>query len=85
MSSIRGLTATELAAIDLTITALQTSGHSIDKSVVDDNPRQQMAEAMADHFFHGSSPLNEHDREIVSQIKQLASQLQSRTSDAWAC
>lgn len=77
------LTAVELAAIDLTISALQASGQSIDKVATDDNPRQQMAEAMADHFaamHSGIVKLNEHDREILAQIKQLAGQLRSRTS-----
>ena len=39
------LTALELAAIDLTITALQAAGHSINDVTKDDDPRQQQHHA----------------------------------------
>jgi hypothetical protein len=73
------LTALELSAIDLTITALQAAGRTIHEKGKDDNPRQQMAEAWAD-AHHPFVELTEHDREILSQIKALAGQLRSRTS-----
>ncbi len=77
---IRGrLTHRELSAIDLTITALQSSGHTIADAAKDDNPREQMAEAMAD-AHHPAVELTEHDREILARIKDLAGQLSSRTS-----
>ena len=66
----------ELAALDLTITALQAAGQVIDGGK-DDDPRQQMVEATLD--LHGL-PLTQQDREIVKQIKGLASQLSSRTT-----
>jgi len=69
----------ELAAIDHTITALQMAGHKIGGASKDDNPRQQMAEAWLD-AHHPMVDLNEHDREIIGQIKRLAGQLSSRTS-----
>lgn len=69
----------ELAAIDHTISALQIAGHRIGGASKDDNPRQQMAEAMAD-AHHPNVDLSEHDREIIGQIKKLAGQLKSRTS-----
>jgi hypothetical protein len=69
----------ELAAIDHTITALQIAGHKIGGASKDDNPRQQMAEAWLD-AHHPMVDLNDHDREIISQIKRLAGQLKSRTS-----
>jgi len=69
----------ELAAIDLTITALQAAGRKIDDVAKDDNPRQQMAEAWAD-AHHPTVELTERDREIVAQIKVLAGKLSSRTS-----
>lgn len=69
----------ELAAIDLSITMLQTAGFSITDVTRDDNPRQQMAEAMVD-VHHPFTDLNEHDREIINQIKVLAGQLSIRTS-----
>jgi hypothetical protein len=69
----------ELAAIDLTITALQAAGHKIGDVSKDDNPREQMAEAWAD-AHHPFTELSERDREILAQIKVLAGQLSSRTS-----
>jgi hypothetical protein len=69
----------ELAAIDLTITALQAAGHTIDETIKDDNPREQLAEGWAD-AHHPFVELTERDREIIAQIKQLAGQLSSRTS-----
>lgn len=69
----------ELAAIDLTITALQAAGRKIDDVAKDDNPRQQMAEAWAD-AHHPTVELTERDREIIAQIKVLAGKLSSRTS-----
>jgi hypothetical protein len=69
----------ELAAIDLTITALEGAGHTIHDTARDDNPREQMAEAWAD-AHHPLIDLDEHDREIITQIKDLAGQLSSRTS-----
>jgi hypothetical protein len=73
------LTHLELAAIDLTITALQAAGHTIDDASRDDNPREQQAQAVAD-AHHPFIELTERDREIIAQIKVLASQLSSRTS-----
>lgn len=73
------LTHVELAAIDATITALQATGHKIDVVAKDDNPREQMAMAMAD-AHHPFVELTEHDREIIAQIRTLARQLSSRTS-----
>jgi hypothetical protein len=73
------LTHVELAAIDLTITALQAAGHKIDEVTKDDNPREQMAAAWAD-AHHPFTELTERDREIIAQIKVLAGRLSSRTS-----
>ncbi|NNB96811.1 hypothetical protein HI113_23200 [Corallococcus exiguus] len=73
------LTHTELAAIDLTITNLQTAGHRIDDINKDDDPRHQMCLAVAD-AHHPLIQLTERDKEIIAQIKTLASQLSSRTS-----
>jgi len=75
----RQLGHSELAAIDHTITALQIAGHRVGGASKDDNPRQQMAEAMFD-LHHPFVELGERDREIVSQMKKLAGQLSSRTS-----
>ena len=69
----------ELAAIDLTITALQAHGHTIDEVAKNDNPREMMAEGWAD-AHHPLIELNERDLEIIAQIKELAGQLSSRTS-----
>lgn len=73
------LTPVELAAIDLTITALQAHGHTIDDIAKNDNPREMMAEAWAD-AHHPLIELNERDLAIIAQIKELAGQLGSRTS-----
>ncbi len=73
------LTALELAAIDLTITALQAAGHSINGVTKDDNPREQYAEAFA--ALHGGLvELTGRDREIIGQMKELAGQLSSRVT-----
>ena len=69
----------ELAAIDHTIAALQIGGHKVGDGAKDDNPREQWAEALAD-AHHPTVELGERDREIIAQIKKLASQLSSRTS-----
>ena len=69
----------ELAAIDLTITALEAAGHTIHDAESSGNPHEIMAEAWAD-AHHPMVELNEHDREIINQIKDLASQLSIRTS-----
>jgi hypothetical protein len=74
-----GLSHVELAAIDLTITSLQAAGHKITDVAKDDNPREQMAQAVAD-AHHPFVELTERDREIVKQIKTLASKLSPRTS-----
>jgi len=71
------LTALELAAIDLTITALQAAGHSVNDVTKDDNPREQWAQAWAD-AHHPFTELTERDREIIVQIKELSGQLSSR-------
>jgi hypothetical protein len=73
------LTHVELAAIDLTITALEAAGHKITDVAKDDNPREQMAEAWAD-AHHPNIDLTARDREIIGQIKVLAGKLSSRTS-----
>jgi hypothetical protein len=73
------LTHVELAALDLTITALQAAGRKIDEVAKDDNPREQMAEAWLD-AHHPFVEISERDREIIAQIKVLAGQLRSRTS-----
>jgi hypothetical protein len=73
------LAAVELAAIDLTITALQAAGHKIGDRSKDDNPRQQQAEGWAD-AHHPFVELSDRDREILAQIKSLAGQLSSRTT-----
>jgi hypothetical protein len=68
----------ELAAIDLTIAALQASGQTIEVES-SGNPREIWAQAMGEahgHLFE----LSERDREILGQIKTLVSQLESRTS-----
>jgi hypothetical protein len=67
------LTALELAAIDLTITALQAAGHSINDVTKDDDPRQQQAAAVMD-AHHPLVELTERDREIIRQIKELSGQ-----------
>ena len=72
------LTHLELSAVDLTITALQAAGHTID-GAKDDNPREQWAQGWAD-AHHPLIELTRRDREIISEIKKLASQLSSRTS-----
>ena len=69
----------ELAAIDLTITALQRAGHTIDEVSASGNPHEIMAEAVAD-AHHPFVELNDRDREIIAEIKDLASQLSIRTS-----
>jgi hypothetical protein len=73
------LTPLELASLDLTITAMQASGAVLGDQSRDDNPREQMAEALAELHMHGF-PLSEHDRERVAEIRRLASQLESRTT-----
>jgi len=71
----------ELAAIDLSITALEAAGYSSDpsSSSTSGNPHEIMADAMAD-LHHPFVELNERDQEIIGQIKELASQLSVRTS-----
>ena len=69
----------ELAAIDFSITVLQASGHTLGDRAKSDNPREQAADGWVD-VHHPLVELNEHDREIIRQIKSLASQLQSRIS-----
>jgi hypothetical protein len=69
----------ELAAIDLTITALQQAGHTIEEVSGSGNPHEIMAEAVAD-AHHPFVELNDRDREIIAQIKDLAGQLSVRTS-----
>ncbi|NDZ92767.1 hypothetical protein G3I13_20210 [Streptomyces sp. SID6673] len=74
------LTAIELAAIDLSITALQKAGHTLGgPTESSSNPHEMMAEAVAD-AHHPFVELTERDREIIAQIKDLAGQLSSRTS-----
>jgi hypothetical protein len=73
------LTAVELAAIDLTITVLQAAGHSINELSKDDNPREAMQDAVI-MAHQGIVELTERDREIISQIKDLAGQLSSRVT-----
>ena len=76
----RALGHVELAAIDLTITAMQASGLRVGQDLTkDDNPRQQMAEAWAD-AHHPFVDLTGRDREIVEEIKRLAGQLESRVT-----
>jgi hypothetical protein len=75
----RMLGSVELSALDLTITAMQAAGTRLGDASKDDNPRQQMAEAWAD-AHHPFVDLTEHDGEIIRQIKELAGQLESRTS-----
>ena len=69
----------ELAAVDLSITALQAAGHTIGETETSSNPHEMMAEAvLAAHqpFIE----LGERDREIIEQIKDLAGQLSVQTS-----
>jgi hypothetical protein len=73
------LTHLELAALDLTITAMQAAGNTVSDVAKDDNPREQWAEAWAD-AHRPFIELSERDLEIIKQIKVLASQLSSRTS-----
>ena len=75
----RALGHVELAAIDLTITAMQASGLRVGDLTKDDNPRQHWADAWAD-AHHPFVQLNERDREIIQQIKRLAGQLESRVT-----
>jgi hypothetical protein len=74
-----GLGFLELQAIDLTITALQRAGHTIDEISASGNPHEIMAEAVAD-AHHPFVELNDRDREIIAQIKDLAGQLSVRAS-----
>jgi hypothetical protein len=69
----------ELAAIDLTITAMERAGKKVGDVSTDDNPREQWAEAFGD-AHHPFIELSERDREIVGKIRVLASQLSSHTS-----
>ncbi len=69
----------ELAAIDLTITAMERAGKKVGDVSKDDNPREQQAEAVA-AMHQPFVELSERDREIVAKIRDLASQLSSRTS-----
>ena len=59
------LKAVELAAIDLVITALQAGHRRIDFVSKDDNPREQMAEALAQ--IHGGVEPTERDQEIIGK------------------
>lgn len=74
-----GLTHLELAALDLTITAMQAAGKTINDTVSNDNPREQWAEAWAD-AHRPFVELTENDQKIIKQMKVLAGQLSSRTS-----
>ena len=73
------LAARDLAAIDLTITSLMQAGYPLDRASGSGNPYEIMAEAVAD-AHHPLVELNDRDREIIAQIKDLASQLSVRTS-----
>jgi hypothetical protein len=68
----------ELAAIDLTITAMEANGHTIDSASGSGNPHEIMCEAVMD-AHHPFVELTERDREILAQIKDLAGQLSART------
>ncbi|MBV1855728.1 hypothetical protein [Catellatospora tritici] len=69
----------ELAALDLTITGMQSVGTRVGDVHKDDDPRMQMATAVAD-AHHPFVDLTENDREIIQQIKELAGRLESRTT-----
>jgi hypothetical protein len=69
----------ELAAIDLSITALELGGYASDDRSTSGNPHEIMAQAVAD-LHHPQVELNERDQEIIAQIKELAGQLSVRTS-----
>jgi hypothetical protein len=73
------LGALELAAIDLTITAMEAAGHTIDSAAGSGNPHEIMCEAVVD-AHHPFVELTDRDREILAQIKDLAGQLSVRTS-----
>lgn len=73
------LTHVDLAAIDLTITAMQAGGATVGDASRDDNPREQMATALAD-AHHPLVELTDQDIEIMRKIRDLAGQLSTRTS-----
>jgi hypothetical protein len=72
------LAAVELAAIDLTITAVQAAGNT-GNAGKDDNPREQMGEALGEMHGHFVN-LTDNDKQIIGQIKTLAAKLSSRLS-----
>jgi len=70
----------ELAAIDLSITALEAAGYTLDHAAsTSGNPHEMMAEAVA-AMHKPFTELIERDREIIEQIRTLAGQLSLRTS-----
>jgi hypothetical protein len=72
----KSLTASQLARIDLMITLAQEKGFEVDQ--VFKTHTDETAGLMDAH--HPLFDLSEHDREIITQIRELASQLEQSTS-----
>ncbi len=76
------LTPRELASLDLMITAAQQRGVGLNDIASDDDE----AEAHADRVEamwearHGGIEFSEHDREVLRQIRDLASTLESQVT-----
>lgn len=74
------LSAVELASLDLFITVAQSRGLGMDDRL--DNTQEQ-AEAQADRVEamwearHGGLTFSDHDREVLGQIRELASTIEN--------
>jgi len=75
----RGLTVAELASLDALITVAQLRGRQFTDRL-DHTEEQAEAQAAVHEAMwetrHGGLDLSEHDREIITKIQQLASQLE---------
>jgi hypothetical protein len=78
------LTPVELASLDLMITAAQVKGVRLDDVLSDDDEEQ--AQAQADRVMamwdarHGGIEFSDHDREVLTQIRELAATLETKVT-----
>jgi hypothetical protein len=79
MKQDSSLTITELMSLDMLITVAQKRGRSLDDRL---SSTEEQAEAMAEvheamwEARHGGLELSDHDREIFTKIRELASNLE---------
>jgi hypothetical protein len=76
------LTPRELASLDLMITAAQQRGVAMDDIASDDDEAEAQADRVEGMWEarHGGLEFSDHDREVLSQIRELASSLETRAT-----